>query len=139
MSNFEKSYVNKIGKIKYIYDKKHKQHFGHLTGAGRGCLFNLDITILILIRDLLKKFVQHMNGCPADYIYNAEGQAIRTVDEGCSLWSQEILSIANKCDRCIQIDEGVYEETFGEAQKEKDSLLAEVLDWLKNNLYSLWI
>ena len=133
---YEKKYAERIGKIFWKYNKKKGIHEGELVGNKRGCQVNLNTTILILLRDLLKAHAAGITGCPYEYVERYE-----YVDIACEKWAEDIMTISRKCDYCLQDDLRLSEEegiSWEEATEKQRKTLCEIMDWLKENLYTLW-
>lgn len=133
---YEKNYTERIGKILWEYNKEKGIHEGKLVGNKNGCQVSLFSTILILLRDLLRAHADGLIGCPYEY-----SERYGNAKFGTEEWAKKLNEIANKCDYCLKDDFHLSEDeeiSWEEAEEKQLAALGEIMDWLKENLYTLW-
>ena len=129
-------YNCKVGTIKYRYDLERDEVIPKLVGHKRGVQVQLGDSILIILRDLLRAHADGLTGCPYGYT-----EKYGDVEMGCDAWAEEILSVADMCDDCL-------EDTFHKSERlgideekvieDREKTLGKIMDWLKENLDTLW-
>ena len=132
-----KSYKEHIGYLQWDYDMKQEGWKVQLRGNGQGCQRELGRTILILLRDLLKTHADTLTGCSYEYVKEAGGD----VDDGCAAWAEEIRYVAKLCDDCLE-DTSLVAVRTGKVEievvHEREEKLAQICNWLRDNLDTLW-
>ena len=127
---YMKTTKDKLGYIEWKWNEEEQKRKPTLRGVDyNNICFDLDVSILVILRDLLKGFAVVTDSTPSSYYEKYSDE------EAPQIWLKAVLTISKKCDEILQTGIHCLED---EESEKVEKLKSEIFDWLKENLFDLW-